>query len=246
MTISSRKMLDYALELRRRLLQSLMVATIICLVLLPFSNTLYHLLAEPLLIQLPHGNSLIATALTASFFIPLKFTMLVAAALAIPFILYQFWMFIAPALYHHERHWMWLLLLLSTVLFYSGMLFAYWVVFPILFKFFIQTAPAGVTVLPDISQYLALVSQFFLSFGLAFEVPVVIVVLTALKITTLDRIKQQRRYFFVLAFVVAMLLAPPDVVSQTLLAIPLCLLFEVGLLLARILKPNNKIIEKNE
>lgn len=234
---ATRKKFDYLLELRSRLLRCLIAGTVVCLVLLPFSNTLYHFLAEPLLLQLPHGSSLIATGLTASFFIPLKFTMFVAAALIIPFVLYQFWMFIVPALYQHERHWVWLLLLLSTMLFYLGMLFAYLVVFPILFKFFIQTAPQGVTVLPDISQYLALVSQIFLSFGLAFEVPVVIVVVTTLGIVTLEKIKKQRRYFIVVAFVVAMLLAPPDVVSQTLLAIPLCLLFEVGLLLARIIKP---------
>jgi len=238
---TTRSFLTYLTELRTRLLHCLLVLGACNLILLPFANSLYHALALPLLKQLPHASTLIVTALPAAFFVPLKFSFILAIALAIPFILYQFWGFVAPALYQSERHWIWLILLLSSVLFYLGMLFAYAIVFPLLFKFFIQTAPAGVTVLPDINQYLDLVTQLFFAFGLAFEIPVAIVILTTCNITTSEKIAQQRRYFIVLAFVFAMLLTPPDVVSQSLLAVPMCLLFEIGLLLARFIKPMRSV-----
>lgn len=237
MEFLQRSSLDYLLELRTRLLLCCGMVAVLVLLFMPFSNFFYHLLAEPLLHQLPQGSTLIATAITASFFIPLKFTMFLALVLAIPFVLYQFWMFIAPALYQHEKRWIWLLLLMSTVLFYTGMTFAYAIVFPLIFKFFVFTAPVGVKVLPDIGQYLDLVSQLFLAFGLAFEVPIVIIMLNALQIVPAKKIAQYRRYFIVLAFIVAMLITPPDVISQSLLAVPLCLLFEIGLLLARYLGP---------
>lgn len=229
--------LDYILELRIRLIRCLIVTVLLCCFLLPFSNTLYHVLATPLLKQLPHSSSLIAITLPSAFFVPMKFTFIVAIITAIPFTLYQFWCFLAPALYQQERYWLWILLPLSTALFYLGILFAYFVVFPLVFHFFIQTAPAGVAVLPDISQYLDFVSQLFLAFGLAFEIPIIIVVIVALDITTSENIAKFRRYFIVLAFVFAMLITPPDVVSQSMLAIPMCLLFEIGLLLAKVLKP---------
>lgn len=229
--------LDYLLEFRTRLIRCLIVTVLFCCLLLPFSNTLYHVLAIPLLKQLPHSSSLIAIALPAAFFVPMKFTFIVAIIAAIPFTFYQFWCFIAPALYQHERYWFWVLLPLSTALFYLGILFAYFVVFPLVFHFFIQTAPAGVAVLPDISQYLDFVSQLFLAFGVAFEIPIIIVALVALDITTAEKIANLRRYFIVLAFVFAMLITPPDVVSQSMLAIPMCLLFEIGLLLVKVIKP---------
>lgn len=238
MTEAARSFADYLIELRASLLRCLSVVIVLMLLMLPFSNSLYHTLAKPLLKQLPHASTLIATAVTSTFFIPLKFAMMVAIVLSVPFLIYQAWLFIAPALYRHERRWLWLIMLLGTVLFYLGMVFAYFVVFPLLFRFFVQTTPIGVALLPDISEYLNLALQLLMAFGVAFEVPIIIVVLIATGITTAEQIAQKRRYFIVVAFVVAMLLTPPDVVSQTLLAVPLCLLFELGLLLGRfVIKP---------
>jgi sec-independent protein translocase protein TatC len=235
---NTRTFSDYLIELRTRLLRCLGAVAIMLVIVLPFSNALYHLLAKPLLKQLPNTSTLIATAVSAPFFIPLKFATLVAFVLAIPFLIYQGWLFIAPALYRHERRWLWLLMLLGTLLFYIGMLFAYLIVFPLLFNFFVQTTPAGVTLLPDITEYLNLALQLLIAFGLAFEVPIIIVILIASGVMSAQRIAQKRRYFIVFAFIIAMFITPPDVVSQTLLAVPLCLLFEAGLLLTRfVVKP---------
>lgn len=236
---------DYLIELRSRLLRCLAAIFFCFSSLLPFSNQLYQFLAKPLLQLLPNSTTLIATAISAPFFIPLKFASLVAIVVAMPFLLYQFWAFIAPALYKRERYWIWLLMCAGTVLFYLGMSFAYFVVFPLLFKFFIHTTPSGVTLLPDISEYLRLTLQLLMAFGLAFEVPIAILVLIASGVTTAQKIAQQRRYFILIAFIVAMFLTPPDVVSQTLLAIPLCLLFETGLLLARFICPPSIALDNN-
>lgn len=233
MNTTTRTPIDYIIELRTRLLYAAAVTAGILIILLPFSNALYRLLAKPLLKQLPHASALIATNLTAPFFIPLKFSMMVAFVLAIPFLLYQLWAFVAPALYRRERRWIWPLIFGSSLLFYLGMLFAYFVVFPFIFSFFVQTVPLGVRIMPDISQYLSLATQFLIAFGLAFEVPVAIVILVITNIVPLQKIIQIRRYFILAAFVIAMFITPPDVVSQSLLAIPLCLLFEIGLLSAR-------------
>lgn len=235
MAETTRTFSGYLIELRSHLLKCFGALIIALIIVLPFSNSLYHLLAKPLLKQLPHAGTLIATGVAAPFFVPLKFATLVAFVLIIPFLIYRVWMFIAPALYKQERRWLWLLMLLGTLLFYIGMMFAYFIVFPLLFKFFVQTTPVGVELLPDIGEYLNLTLQLLIAFGLAFEVPIAIVVLIATGVTTAKKIAEKRRYFIVIAFVVAMLLTPPDVVSQTLLAVPLCLLFEGGLLLARFL-----------
>lgn len=237
--MTPRSIFDYIVELRSRLLHCLCVFAIIALCCMPFANYFYTLLSKPLLAQLPQNSQLIATALPATFFIPLKFSLLFAFIITLPFLFLQFWNFITPALYKNERKWLWLLLIFSTLLFYLGMAFAYFIVFPLLFKFFVQTTPIGVTLFPDITEYLNLTLQLFFAFGLAFEVPIIIVGLRVLNIIDINTIAAQRRYFIVAAFVVAMFITPPDVVSQSLLAIPLCLLFEIGLLASRFFIPNN-------
>jgi sec-independent protein translocase protein TatC len=226
------------IELRKRFLYSIFAVGILLIIFLPFSNFLYHFLAEPLLKQLPHTSTFIATDITAPFFVPLKFSTLLAITAAIPFLLYQGWSFILPALYRRERRMIWPLLFASVFLFYLGMCFAYFLVFPLLFQFFIHTTPKNVAIFPDISSYLDVSLQLLLAFGLAFEVPVGIVLLSLSGVVTIERLSQMRRYFIVAAFIVAMLLTPPDVMSQSLLAIPLCLLFEIGLLAARFFKLN--------
>lgn len=230
---SNPTLLGFLIELRRRLLLSVLVVAGLFFGLAYFSNQLYHWLALPLLRHLPAGSSLIATQVIAPIWIPFKFAMVVAVLVALPFLIYQIWAFIAPALYHKERRVLWPLLFVSTALFYLGMAFAYFVIFPLLFGFLAKSAPAQVTVAPDISQYLDFTLKMLFVFGLIFEVPMVTMVLVLTGITTRERLVKMRPYAIVTAFIVGMLLAPPDVFSQTLLAIPLWLLFEIGLFCAR-------------
>lgn len=222
------RLLPHLLALRSRLIRCLLIIGVIFLALLPFSNHLYTWLALPLLQDLPIGATMIATAITASFLAPLKLTIICACLLAIPFLLHQTWTFIAPALYQHEKRWMWLLLLTSTVLFYLGMAFGYGIVFPLLFHFLANTAPASVTVMPDMHLYLDFAMQLLLVFGVIFEIPVIIVLLIKAGITTRKNLAKQRPYFIIAAFVIGMLVAP-DVISQILIALPMWLLFEIGL-----------------
>jgi sec-independent protein translocase protein TatC len=229
----------YLIELRRCILRSVCLMTLMVLALLPFSNQLYFGLALPLLHSLHANSQLIATSLTSSFIAPLKLTMMVSVFLTIPFFLSQLWFFVAPALYPHEKRWIRYLLIASIFLFYSGMLFAYFVIFPILFHFFVQLAPEGVVIMPDINQYLDLALQLFIAFGCAFEVPVIVVFLTRGGWVSIQTLVEKRPYFIVGAFVAAMLIGPPDVGSQLLLAIPLCLLFEAGIFVAKWLPYEN-------
>jgi sec-independent protein translocase protein TatC len=219
-------------ELRRRLLYSLVFLGVVFAILVYFANDLYTVLALPLLKHLPHGQGLIATNVVASFFVPVELAFVLSLFLAVPYFLYQFWVFIAPALYTHERHLLWPLLLISTLLFYVGIAFAYFVILPLLFGFLTSAAPKGVAVMPDISAYLDFALKLFFTFGLVFEVPVVTIVLVWSGITTREALIKARPYVIVGAFIVGMLLAPPDVLSQTLLAVPLWLLFELGLFLS--------------
>jgi sec-independent protein translocase protein TatC len=228
-------LLRYLCEARTSLLRCLLAMAIVFVSILPWANQLYACLAKPLLKDLPAGTSLIATAITASFVVPLKLVFIVSFFLTAPVFLHQLWRFIAPALYKRERRWLWPLLFFSTALFYLGMSFAYFLVFPLVFDFFVRTAPQGVAVMPDISQYLDFVLQLFFAFGAAFEIPVVIVLLVKTGLTTIESLANKRPYWIVFAFVLGMLFAPPDVFSQTLLAIPLCALFEIGILIARCL-----------
>jgi sec-independent protein translocase protein TatC len=201
-----------------------------------FANNLYTLLALPLLKHLPVGQGLIATNVVSPFFAPVELTFVASLFLAVPIILYQVWAFIAPALYQHERRLIWPLLFISVILFYVGVAFAYFVIFPLLFAFLTQTAPHGVLVSPDISQYLDFTLKLLFIFGSIFEVPVATILLILTGVTTRETLVKYRSYAIVAAFVIGMLLAPPDILSQTLLAIPLWLLFEMGIWLSRFFK----------
>lgn len=223
-------LLRYLVELRKRLIHCLLVLLVIFAILLYFANDLYTLLALPLLKFLPNDHGLIAIHIVSSFFVPFELTFVLSLFIAMPVFLHQLWAFIAPGLYIHERRLVWPLLFMSTVLFYTGVAFAYFVVFPLLFGFLTHSAPQGVTVSPDIAQYLDFTLKLFLVFGIIFEVPVLTIVLVWTGVTTRKKLIQFRPYAIVLAFIIGMLLAPPDIISQTLLAVPLWLLYELGIL----------------
>ncbi|WP_312984503.1 Sec-independent protein translocase subunit TatC [Atlantibacter sp.] len=226
-------LISHLIELRKRLLNCVIAILAIFLALVYFANDIYQLVSAPLISQMPQGATMIATDVASPFFTPIKLTMMVSVILSAPVILYQVWAFIAPALYKHERRLVVPLLVSSTLLFYIGMAFAYFVVFPLAFGFLTHTAPVGVVVSTDIASYLSFVMALFLAFGVSFEVPVAIVLLCWLGVTTPDDLRKKRPYVLVGAFVVGMLLTPPDVFSQTLLAIPMYFLFEVGVFFAR-------------
>ncbi|MEG3111290.1 MULTISPECIES: Sec-independent protein translocase subunit TatC [unclassified Pantoea] len=226
-------LISHLIELRKRLLNCIIAVLVIFLALIYFANDIYHLVASPLISQMPAGASMIATDVASPFFTPIKLTIIVSVFFAVPVILYQVWAFIAPALYRHERKLVMPLLFSSTLLFYIGVAFAYFIVFPLAFGFFAKTAPQGVTIATDITNYLDFVMTLFMAFGVAFEVPVAIVLLCWTGITNPDDLRKKRPYILVGAFVVGMLLTPPDVFSQTLLAIPMYCLFEVGVFFSR-------------
>lgn len=233
MSDAATPLIRHLLELRRRLLWSLGVVAVLFLLLLPWANGLYHQLALPLLRSLPSGGQMIATDITTPFMIPIKLTFHVALFISIPWLLWQLWAFVAPGLYLHERKLILPLVISSAALFYLGMAFAYWVVCPLLFAFLVATAPQGVTLATDIASYLSFIMSTFFVFGMAFEVPVAICVLCWAGLTTPAQLVTFRRWFIVAAFIIAMLLTPPDVLSQVMLAIPLCLLYELGIVLGR-------------
>ncbi|WP_380184533.1 Sec-independent protein translocase subunit TatC [Kalamiella sp. sgz302252] len=226
-------LISHLIELRKRLLNCIIAIVAIFLCLAYFSNDIYQLVSAPLIKQMPAGASMIATDVASPFFAPIKLTMIVSIFIAVPVILYQIWAFIAPALYRHERRLVVPLLISSSFLFYIGMAFAYFIVFPLAFGFFAQTAPHGVQIATDINNYLDFVMALFMAFGVSFEVPVAIVLLCWTGVTTPEELKKKRPYVLVGAFVVGMLLTPPDVLSQTLLAIPMYCLFEVGVFFSR-------------
>jgi sec-independent protein translocase protein TatC len=228
---------SHLLELRDRLLRIIVIVLVLFLSLVYFANDIYQYLSIPLTSQLPEGASMIATGVATPFFTPIKLTIVLSFFIAIPAILYQVWGFIAPGLYKHERKLIAPLVISSAFLFYLGMAFSYYVVFPLAFSFFTSTAPEGVTIATDISSYLDFVLKLFFAFGLAFEIPIATLVLCWTGATTPESLRQKRPYIAVGAFVFAMLLTPPDVISQTLLAIPMLILFELGLLFARFYVP---------
>lgn len=230
-------LLAHLVELRGRLIRAIIVIGTIFLAMFPFANKLYAVLALPLIERLPQGTTMIATEVAAPFLVPVKFAMFLALFVAMPYLLHEAWRFIAPGLYRNERRLALPLLIASILLFYCGVLFAYFIVFPLAFAFLIGTAPAGVTVMTDISHYLSFVLKLFFAFGLAFEVPIVTIALIWAGITTPEKLAARRPYIIVGAFVFGMLLTPPDVLSQILLAVPMWLLFELGLLLSRVYKP---------
>lgn len=227
--------MSHLVELRDRLLRAVLVILVLFLGLFTFANELYSILAEPLLIHLPAGSSMIATEVASPFLTPFKLAMMTAIFIGMPFILYQLWAFIAPGLYKHEKTLAFPLLFSSIILFYLGMAFAYFVVFPLMFAFFTGISLEGVTMMTDISKYLDFVLKMFFAFGVAFEVPIATILVISTGMTTADKLAEKRPYIIVVAFIVGMLLTPPDVVSQLLLAVPMWILFEIGLIASRIL-----------
>ncbi|MCH7372604.1 MULTISPECIES: twin-arginine translocase subunit TatC [Aeromonas] len=233
MSQTEQPLISHLVELRTRLLRSISAILLAFVALIYFSNDIYDFVAQPLLSQLPAGTSMIATDVATPFITPIKLTLVVSFFVAIPYLLYQAWSFIAPGLYQHERRLIMPLVASSAVLFYAGMAFAYYVVFPLVFGFFTSTAPAGVTVATDIASYLDFVLTLFFAFGVAFEIPVATILLCWTGVTNPKSLREKRPYVIVGVFVVGMLLTPPDVFSQTLLAIPMWALWEIGLFFAR-------------
>ncbi len=223
----------HLIELRKRLLLGLAWVALSFVSLVYFANDIYHLLASPLMRHLPAGTSMIATDVATPFFTPIKLTLFCAIALSVPMLLYQFWRFIAPGLKRQERNLFAPILLSGSLLFYLGVSFAYMVVLPAAFSFFTATAPEGVAMATDISSYLDFVLALFMAFGLAFEIPIIVFLLCKLGICEASALSKVRPHVVVASFVLGMLLTPPDIISQTLLAIPMCLLFEIGLLASR-------------
>lgn len=239
-------LISHLVELRDRLLRGILAVLIIAVCLLPFANDLYLILSAPLLEHLPETSSMIATEVASPFLTPFKLTLTAAMMLAMPILLYQLWAFIAPGLYQHERRIVFPLMFATTVLFILGILFAYFVVFPLIFGFLTQAAPEGVAVMTDISSYLDFVLKLFFAFGLAFEVPIATLLLIWTGVSSRESLLQKRPYVIVGAFVIGMLLTPPDVISQTLLAVPIWLLFELGLLVARFIPQTQSDSEQQE
>jgi len=225
--------MSHLIELRSRLMRSIIAVVVVLVVLFPFAKDIYALLAKPLLRVLPQGSSMIATDVTGTFLVPLKVTLMAAFLIALPYVLWQAWAFVAPGLYQHEKRLVLPVVVSSCFFFALGMGFAYFFVFPVAFGFFAGYTPAGVQMMTDIDKYLSFVLTMFIAFGLTFETPVVVVVLVRMRVVQLDKLKSIRPYVIVGAFVVGAIFTPPDVISQSLLAIPLWLLFELGLLLAR-------------
>ncbi len=224
-------------ELRNKLLRAILSILLAFVCLFPFANTIYAFVSEPLRAILPEGASMIATEVTSPFFTPFKLTLVAAILLSLPYVLYQVWSFIAPGMYRHEKRLAIPLLASSVLLFYAGASFAYFVVFPLVFGFFTSVAPEGITIMTDINSYLDFVLKLFFAFGLAFEIPIAVILAIWSGITTPEDLAGKRRYVIVFCFLVGAVLTPPDVLSQTLLAIPMWLLFEAGVYFGRILQP---------
>ena len=228
-------LLSHLIELRSRLLKMGASILVVFLILAPFSDFIFRSIALPLMEQLPEGSTMIATQVASPFLTPFKTTMFAALFLSMPVVLYQVWGFTAPGLYKKEKRFAIPLLLSSIVLFYCGTVFAYFVVFPLMFAFFTSAAPTGVAVMTDIASYLDFVLVLFFAFGIAFEVPIATVVLVWSGLTSVETLAKNRAYVFLGAFIIGMLITPPDVISQTLLAVPVYLLYECGILLSKIL-----------
>lgn len=248
--IDQSSFLSHLKELRWRIIKAAAIVLLVFLVLSfwPGYNKMYDLMALPMISTMPNGQStMIATGVVSPFLVPLKVTLLVSFLIALPFVLYQVWAFIAPGLYQHEKRLVLPLVLISTLLFYVGIAFCYFIVLNTVFHFMASVAPSSVTIAPDIQEYLSFVMTMFVVFGITFEVPIVVIVLVSVGIVSLDKMRGARRYFIVISFVIAAIVTPPDVLSQLMLAIPLCLLFEAGLFVARFLKTEaRQISEKPE
>ncbi len=226
----------HLIELRDRIIKAFIAIAVACaaLAIYPGPGELYDILAQPLVAHLPEGATLIATSVISPFLVPLKILLMAAFLIALPVVLYQAWMFVAPGLYAHEKKLVLPLVVSSTILFLVGVAFCYFFVFGQVFKFILSFAPKSLKAAPDIEAYLSFVLTMFLAFGLAFEVPIVVVVLARLGMVTIEKLKAFRSYFIVLAFVIAAIVTPPDVVSQLALAIPMCILYELGIIAAKV------------
>ncbi len=233
----SEPFVSHLVELRNRLLWALGVVLLVFLCLVPFASEIYAWFAQPLVAAIPDGGNMIAVDPHGTFFIPFKLAFAVAFAICVPFVLYQVWAFVAPGLYKKEKNIVLPLVISSTALFYLGVAFAYFVVFPLMFSFFAAMTPEGVAFTPDIASYMSFALSIFFAFGVAFEVPVALVLLARMGVVSASKIAQNRGYFILGAFVVAMLMTPPDPFSQVMLALPVCILFEAGLFFARRVEP---------
>jgi sec-independent protein translocase protein TatC len=237
---------EHLLELRTRLLHAVLGVLVVFCSLIYFAQDIYQYVAKPLLAVMPEGTQMIATDVASPFFTPFKLTIVLSIFIAMPYILYQLWSFIAPGLYKHEKRLMVPLMLGSTLLFYGGIAFAYYVVFPVAFAFFSSVAPDGVTIATDISSYLDFVLKLFFAFGAAFEIPIAIILLCWSGVTTPASLRTKRPFIVVGAFVVGMLLTPPDIISQTMLALPMLLLFELGIIIASVYYQKEEETESKE
>ena len=235
-TDTEQPLIAHLAELRNRLLRCLGVVFVIFLGLSVFANDIYAMIAGPLLAQLPEQSSMIATEVAAPFLVPFKLTFFVAVFVSVPYLLYQAWAFVAPGLYQNERRLVLPLISSSVLLFYLGVAFAFFIVFPLLFAFLTSTAPAGVTVMTDIGHYLNFILKIFFAFGVAFEVPIAIILLVWTGLATVESLAKKRPYIIVGAFTAGMLLTPPDIISQVMLAVPVWLLFELGLIVGRFVR----------
>ena len=229
-------LISHLCELRTAALRSIICVFVVALILLPFTNQIYSFIAIPLIEKLPEGGNMIATEVASPFFTPFKLTLFCAIFLSFPFILYQAWSFIAPGLYKKEKELILPLLVSSSLLFYLGVLFAYFIVFPILFSFLTATAPDGIKIMTDINHYLNFILKLFFAFGISFEIPIATILLIKTGFVSVKKLSSNRPYVIFFAFFIGMLLTPPDVISQILLAIPIWLLFEIGLIFSKFFK----------
>lgn len=233
--------ISHLIELRTRLIRALIGVGLVSLCLMPFASHIYDLLAAPMMAALPQGAKMIATGVVAPFFVPLKVTLLVGFLIALPWVLWQVWAFVAPGLYAHEKRLAGPLVIASTLLFFLGMAFCYFFVFGTVFKFIAGFSPKSILPAPDIEQYLSFVMTMFLAFGVTFEVPIVVILLVKIGLVTVKKLREIRSYVIVAAFVIAAVVTPPDVSSQIMLAVPMCLLYEIGILVASFLEPKKPL-----
>lgn len=235
--LQSQPFMDHLIEFRNRALRSIAAIALVFIGLFAFSNELYLYISEPLRQYLPESSSMIATDVASPFLTPFKLTLVLSLFAAMPYILYQVWAFVAPGLYQREKKVVIPLFMSSVILFYAGMAFAYYIVFPLVFMFFTSIGPEGIAMMTDIRSYLDFVLKLFFAFGISFEIPIAVVILSWMGAVDPDNLAKKRPYVFVICFVFGMLLTPPDILSQTLLAIPMWLLFEVGILFGRMIRP---------
>ena len=235
--LESQPFMAHLIEFRDRMLRAIASVALIFIGLFSFSNELYLYVSEPLRQYLPESSTMIATDVTSPFLTPIKLTLVLSLFAAMPYVLYQLWAFVAPGLYKREKKIVIPLFCSSVILFYAGMAFAYYVVFPLVFMFFTSVGPEGIAIMTDIRSYLDFVLKLFFAFGISFEIPIAVVILSWMGAVDPDSLAKKRPYVFILCFVFGMLLTPPDILSQTLLAIPMWLLFEIGIMFGRLVKP---------